>query len=171
MNLIMNIVAMVVVAALAAFIAVVVNIVMNKSRLGSSVGKISFKESMDLLELPIVTFTQGNKKLNFLLDSGASYSVINKSALDSLDCTFTGEEGEILGIGGKIEGKIPYAEIVISYKDTKYTEDFQVVDMSSSFDTIEEDFKVQIHGILGNVFLQKNKYVLDFNELVAYEQK
>ena len=45
---------------------------------------MSFREALDLVGLPIVTFYQGDKKLNFLLDTGANLSVINKAALESV---------------------------------------------------------------------------------------
>ena len=38
---------------------------------------MSFKEAMDLVELPVVTFYNGDKKLNFLLDTGSNMCVIN----------------------------------------------------------------------------------------------
>ena len=44
--------------------------------------KISFKEAMDLAELPVVTFYNGDVKLNFLLDTGSNISYINKSIVE-----------------------------------------------------------------------------------------
>ena len=46
---------------------------------------MSFKEAMDLVELPVVTFYNGDKKLNFLLDTGSNISQINSSILPLLD--------------------------------------------------------------------------------------
>ena len=46
--------------------------------------EMSFGEALDLTGLPIVTFTQGEHKLNFLLDSGANKSVINSDHLKAL---------------------------------------------------------------------------------------
>ena len=51
---------------------------------------MSFKEAMDLVELPVVTFYNGDKKFNFLLDTGATISVINSNILDN----FTHEKVE-----------------------------------------------------------------------------
>ena len=39
--------------------------------------KISFKEALDLTELPIVTFIGKGRKLNFLIDTGANNRVTN----------------------------------------------------------------------------------------------
>ena len=43
--------------------------------------QMSFRESMDLTDLPVVTFYQGNKKVNFLLDTGSNDSIINEEAV------------------------------------------------------------------------------------------
>ena len=57
--------------------------------------EMSFGEALDLTGLPIVTFTQGEHKLNFLLDSGANKSVINSDHLKALRHTPTGENVSI----------------------------------------------------------------------------
>ena len=36
--------------------------------------EISFREAMDLAELPVITFYNGDKKINFLLDTGSNIS-------------------------------------------------------------------------------------------------
>ena len=33
--------------------------------------EISFREAMDLAELPVITFYNGDRKINFLLDTGS----------------------------------------------------------------------------------------------------
>ena len=53
-----------------------------------SYNKISFKETLDLTDLPIVTFEQNGNKINFLLDTGANRSVINKAILSNYTYTF-----------------------------------------------------------------------------------
>ena len=44
--------------------------------------KISFKEAIDLTELPVVTFISKGRKLNFLLDTGANNSILNASVAE-----------------------------------------------------------------------------------------
>lgn len=65
------------------FVALIVNAVEDHKRNGEP--HMSFKESMDLVELPIITFYNNGKKLNFLLDTGANNSIINKSVIKDLD--------------------------------------------------------------------------------------
>ena len=131
---------------------------------------MSFRESMDLTELPVVTFYQGDKKINFLLDTGSNNSLIN--AYCGLDIEFNGTntESEIYGINGeKIMAKC--AKIKFSYKDFKFDYNFQVCDLSNTFEAIKKETGVNIHGILGNQFFKEYSYILDFNKLVAYSKK
>lgn len=131
---------------------------------------MSFRESMDLTELPVVTFYQGDKKINFLLDTGSNNSLIN--AYCGLDIEFNGTnvESEIYGINGeKIMAKC--AKIKFSYKDFTFDYNFQVCDLSSTFEAIKKETGVNIHGILGNQFFKEYSYILDFDKLVAYSKK
>jgi hypothetical protein len=131
---------------------------------------MSFKESMDLAELPIVTFYQGDKKFNFLLDSGSNYSHISAIAAKNIQGTKINVESDITGIGqGKSEGMY---KAVLTYKNLSFDIDLCITKhLNDSFSSIKKETGIQIHGIIGNQFLQKYKYVLDFNELVAYPKK
>ena len=131
---------------------------------------MSFRESMDLTELPVVTFYQGEKKINFLLDTGSNNSLLN--AYCGLDIEFKGTDAktEIYGINGeKIVAKC--AKIKFSYKDFTFNYNFQICDLSSTFEAIKKETGVTIHGILGNQFFKEYSYILDFDKLVAYSKK
>lgn len=129
--------------------------------------RISFKESLDLTDLPVITLKQGNKKVNFLLDTGSTKSVILPSVVETLEHEDTDEVGTIYGMeGNAIETK--YVNIDLMYNYITYNEKFQIVDMSAAFDNIKQSTGVNIHGILGNSFFEKYGYVIDFQELVAY---
>ncbi len=128
---------------------------------------MSFRETMDLCELPIVTFMNNGKKLNFLLDTGASKSVIHSEALDGLTYKSLNKSGDIYGIDGKRQDA-SFISMSIRYKGKDYSEEFQSIDMSIPFSNLKSDFGVNLHGILSSTFFQKYKYVLNFDELVAY---
>ena len=129
--------------------------------------KISFKESMDLTELPVITFINNNVKLNFLLDTGSNNSFINKSILNMLDYKELNGASNIIGFeGNKIENNI--CEMKIEYKDYIFDTIFNIADLDASFNVIKQEDGVQLHGILGSLFFQKYKYVLDFQSLIAY---
>jgi hypothetical protein len=131
---------------------------------------MSFRESMDLTDLPIVTFYQGNNRFNFLLDTGANLSVINSSTLNNFQYKEVEGTGNIVGVEG-IKKEVSYVNIDLNYKDTKYTEQFQVLDMQDAIDHVKSESGVNMVGILGNNFFRRYKYILDFNELIAYSKK
>ena len=129
--------------------------------------KISFKESMNLTELPVVTFYNGTNKLNFLLDTGSNLCVINSNSLKHLEYTKLNEIGHIHGMEGNIVD-VEYIFMNFTHNEKLYTSKFQVVDMQEAFDNVKKESGVTIHGILGSKFFEEYKYVLDFKELIAY---
>jgi predicted aspartyl protease len=129
--------------------------------------KISFRESMDLTELPVVTFYNGDKKLNFLLDTGSNVSHINSSVIHLLDHTKTDQKTDTIGMeGNKVSNDI--CKMAVYYRNQRFEEDFIISDLNDAFDIIKQEDGVQIHGILGSKFFEKYRYILDFGELIAY---
>lgn len=136
-------------------------------RTKDSYDKISFRETMNLAGLPIVTFKQGENKFNFILDTGAFSSIIDSRVLEKLQ--YTELEGKSIGYG--IDGKehsMSRVGIVLTYKDKDYSDAFRVLDMSASFDALKRDYGVTVHGLLSSSFFERYKYVLNYNELIAY---
>lgn len=132
---------------------------------------MSFKEAMDLVELPVVTFLNGDKKLNFLLDTGSNISQINSSVLPFLDYKKVEEKNmDVIGIeGNKVNTE--FCEMTITYKGQEFVNEFCIHDLDDAFAIVREESGVQIHGILGSLFFQKYKYVFDFASLIAYTKK
>ena len=150
-------------------IVCVIALVINKVE-DSKKDCMSFRETLALTELPIVTFFQGEHKLNFVLDTGANISVLDKDAAMPLEVEPTDKVSEYAGIGGKKQ-MAPMVNISLTYKDKQYTDCFQVMDMSHIFSEIKKTTGATVHGMIGNAFMQKYKYVLDFKEMIAYARK
>ena len=151
------------------FIAYIVNkIEATKKEINS---RMSFKESLDLTELPIVTFYQGDKKLNFMLDSGSNLSIIDINAVNNLKLEYVklNKVNSILGINGETRDA-GFVNMKFSYKHINFDYDFQYLDLSNVVDSLKQN-GITIHGILGNQFFTKYKYILDFNDLIAYSKK
>lgn len=131
--------------------------------------KISFKEALDLTELPVVTFISNGKKLNFLLDTGANNSILNESVAKSMKLKFEEFEGIETNTAG---GNINLNQVVnldIQYDDIRtYNECFLISDMDIAFNSIKEETGVLIHGILGSNFFTRNKYIIDYDSLALY---
>lgn len=132
--------------------------------------QMSFREALDLVGLPIVTFYQGENKFNFLLDSGANLSVINEATLESIEHAMLDKKNNLYGIDGK-NIPVSFASIELVYKDKTYTEEFQVMNMQDVIDKVKAESGVNMVGIIGNEFFRRYRYVLDFDELVAYSKQ
>lgn len=132
--------------------------------------KISFKESLDLTDLPVITLSQGDKKFNFLLDTGSNDSILSKSASRKLKGTYADCHRTIEGLGSVNAHKACLS--TLQYKNCSFDVEFLVSEgVTEAFNSIKKATGVTIHGILGTKFLQKYSYIIDFNELVAYTKK
>lgn len=131
---------------------------------------MSFREALALAELPVVTFYQGDKKLNLLLDTGANISIIDKKVASTINTRETPRISKITGIGGSVND-VAIVDIILQYKNNTFEDGFQVTDMTSTFSTIKNATGVTIHGVIGNKFMQKYKYILDFDKMIAYSKK
>lgn len=153
------------VAVVMASAAIYYNRELNKEK-----EKISIKESIELTNMPVITLTEGDTKLNFLLDSGSSHSHIAKSVADKLTGTPVDTEYSFTtGTGTGLSSKA--MDIVLKYKVKKFdTTVFINKDLDKSFECVKNESGIQLHGILGADFLVKHKYILDFAELVAYHK-
>ena len=130
---------------------------------------MSFREAMDLVELPVVTFYNKDAKLNFLLDTGSDLSYINKSILPSLKYKEVNESRSIISVGGNSQ-TLGCCDMTVTYRNQKFIDRFYISNLDEAFGAIKAETGVQIHGILGSKFFTKYKYILDFETLVAYSK-
>lgn len=130
---------------------------------------MSFREAMDLVDLPVITFYNENTKLNLLLDTGSSMNVINSTILANLVYTKLKDSGIVYGMEGNTID-VEYISMSITHGKDSYSSTFQIVDMQKAFDKIKSEYGVQIHGILGNSFFKEYEYMLDFKSLIAYSR-
>lgn len=136
--------------------------------------KMSFMEAFNLTEMTIVTFFNNGQRLNFLLDTGSNDAYISKSAskIKGLSYEYISTNG--VNVTGSV-GNCASTEAIripLTYKDNTYSTDLFILEpLDESFKSIKEANGVQLHGILGTLFLQKHNFVLDFDELVAYKKK
>jgi hypothetical protein len=149
------------------FIVLAIDLFM-KSRENS----LSFYESMSLTSLPIIILKISGQDFNFLLDTGSNSGYIDKALIDTkvvTDFTDTEHTTESTGIEGKTLN-LPIINITLSTQNgPTMNGDFVVRDMSDAFNVVKQNSGVTIHGILGSNFFQKYKYIINFNELIAYK--
>lgn len=151
----------------AAFAAYTINIIRVRNKT-----KMSFMEAFNLTEMVIVTFMNNGRKLNFLLDTGSDSSYISRSAYNK---GITGKKIEpkninIVGSAGS-SSSVETILAPLVYKDTIYDIEINVLDsLDDSFAAVKNDCGVQLHGLLGNDFLNKYNFVIDFEELTVYNK-
>lgn len=147
-------------------ITCLVNLLLDRK--GKIPDSISIRESMDLCNLPVVTFLNNGNKYNFVLDSGANQCHVSEEAVKSMTSEDTDNEVHVQGFSGEAEpnkGKV----IDLIYKDKVFTtEVFVSPSLDKSFRDIKKNMGVTLHGIIGSDFLKKYGYVLDFYRLIAY---
>jgi hypothetical protein len=63
----------------------------------------SFSKGFTSPNLPIATFYQGDKELNFIIDTGSDDNIINKDALKEIKYEMVEHNGTLAGVGGVFE--------------------------------------------------------------------
>lgn len=130
---------------------------------------ISFKEGMEWVDLPVIPCMNNGKRFNLILDSGSNVSHINSGVLNEFEYNPLDKTMSVIGIEGNHQDS---NKCIIQFKcrGSNLEEEFCVTDLNAAFDDIKKNYGVSIHGILGNKFLERYGYVLDFAELVAYRK-
>lgn len=131
--------------------------------------KMSFKSAMDLCSLPVVTFYQGEQRLNFLLDTGSNDSIIDSNILKKVKHSKSNRTSILLGLEGEAK-EVNSCNITLEFNSKEYPYEYLIKDMSAPFGSIKQQTGVVIHGLIGSSFFNKFKYVLDFEELIAYSK-
>ena len=135
----------------------------------NSLIRLSFIDTMGRLKLPIVSLTNNGQSFNFLIDTGATLSVIDSNALGKLAYTKVETTGNAYGVDGNIV-PVEYARIELNHEKTKFVDEFQIMRVDA-FDNIKESDKIEIVGILGSTFLERYNFVIDYKDLIIYVKK
>lgn len=133
---------------------------------------ISFMETFNLTEMPIVTFFAGDTKINFLLDTGSTSSYISQNSSELI----TGSEEVcnmgVISAGGTDNLNCKVIDTFLSYNNIEYeVKLFVNKNLDESFSKIKDSKGITLHGILGSDFMDKYSYVIDFEKYVAYSKK
>jgi hypothetical protein len=139
----------------------------NKSK---SLLSFSFAQGFTSPNIPIATFHQDGKEINFIIDTGSDDNVINRKALEGIKHEMVEHEGTLAGVGGVFQ--VEACNITFQYGEDTFTTKFLIADhLQQAFDDIRKAHAIPLHGMLGSKFLMQNNIVLDFNNMVAYNKK
>lgn len=130
---------------------------------------MEFKSSMDLCDLPVITFYQGKNKYNFLIDTGSNVSYINKSS-NILVTKLDGEKDSFIGASGN-SADCDLGNLNLYFRDKEYECTVRIADLDLAFNNVAKSTGVNLTGIIGNDFMQEYKYCIDFKEFVVYARK
>lgn len=144
------------------FLACLAIVVFKKK---DSIDSVSFKDSFEKSNLPIITLYNDCYALNFLIDTGSTFSCIDTHTLKYLHYTNTNASREVVTVNGVNES--PVILMTINDSTDCVEELFTVVDMGNS-NSINDG--ITIHGILGSTFCKRANFVIDYNELKVYSK-
>lgn len=139
--------------------------------------EISIRESIYYTKMPLLPIElENNQRVNFILDSASNVSHINESDLALFDYEHTQETQSIMGIEGNLQD-VDKVLLKFSYKSNNFEAEACKSDLSKTFNNFSAEIKrlygtdIKVVGLLGNDFLTKYGYVLDFNDLIVYKKK
>ena len=129
---------------------------------------INIKDSLEMFCHPIIPFYSGGVRLNFLLDTGASNSLIDPNSLKNIkyELIKTDEQCSVSGISGD-PIYFDLCALSMEYKDSEFSFIFGMMDISERFNEMT-DGKINIDGVIGTDFLESYGYVIDFSDAVVY---
>ena len=124
---------------------------------------ISIQNTLDKANVLLVMAKVNGISLIFDIDTGATYNVIFDFVYDHFKDNF--EDGDktikLFGIDGKFtDNKVVKTQLC--FEDLKLDTEFQVVEANDAVTNFQNDYGVQLHGILGVQFLKDNNCVIDF---------
>lgn len=124
---------------------------------------LSFENSLSKIGLPIVTFCNNGNELHFLVDSGATNSMIDERILNYINFNKTEECGTIYGIDNKVI-PVNYADIKLYIYNVEFEDTFRIMKLES-MDSLSREYGFRIVGILGNSFLYKYGMHIKFKNM------
>lgn len=163
----MVIISGVIILLLVCILANIVNLVEAKHR--KTISSCCFEDNIIDVKLPIIPVKVGNKRMNFLVDSGSEQNHINKNDLKNVKHTMLDKCIEVYGMEGN-RTVVPYCALNLAYtKDCKFNDvEFLVTDLSGAFDNMKKDHNIKVHGIIGSQFLRDMGFVIDYAESTIY---
>lgn len=141
----------------------IISLTINKSKNKTIV---EFRESLEIAGIPITKFKVSGKELNFIIDSGSSMSCISSKTAELIKADVSASQMKsIIGVGGNTK---PSSETVVVLEDvfSLYEITFQVNDaLNKSFNRFEKSYGITVHGIIGNDFLSRYGFILNYNKM------
>jgi len=120
--------------------------------------------------LPLIVAKIFEHDICLMLDTGSNRNIIDQRIYDHFKDRLKQPEtpSSVYTLNGAASGKT--IEIPFSFEEQDYLEPFICSETAETFDKINDESGIQIHGLLGNHFFLKHGWVLDFDKITVYQQ-
>lgn len=114
--------------------------------------------------IPIVKGTLNNKPAYFILDTGASISILDTKQIKSYGVNAVGEGVLVIGYGGADSPTFELEFVNVHMGTLSLNADFHGKDISNIVSVVKKISGKNIVGIIGNNNISRSRLVLDFNK-------
>ena len=113
-------------------------------------------------KLPIVEGKINNRKAFFILDSGASISVLDENQANKYDFDVLDSPGnEAAGYGGVAQFSNAF-NANVELGGVQFTSNYRAQDLTAIVSIMEAQEGIIIAGIIGNDVMKPNKFIINF---------
>ncbi len=114
-------------------------------------------------KLPIIKGIINGKIAYFVLDSGASISVLDNNQSEYYGFSIREGGGLASGYGGTTNFQLVY-NAIISVGDIEFKNEYKASNLSAIALALVEDDGIQIAGIIGNDIMKPYKFIIDYSD-------
>lgn len=120
-----------------------------------------FQEIRKKPDIPYITIDIQGVKLNMIVDTGCGISIISENALSGLEHQPSARLISLSAMtSDSLESRV--VSIPINVNGRTINEDFAIYDKGSDIAGFGAMYGIEMHGILGNEFLEKVKGKIDY---------
>lgn len=116
---------------------------------------------------PIITLTLNGQKAHFLLDTGASVSILNSKDAHRLGFRLiesSGARPDLYGINGGTMPSFSTTKVKCFTGDMRLNYQWAASDLSGLVQRIRHRTRIRISGIIGSDLLKKYGFLIDYHE-------
>ena len=122
----------------------------------------NFEDTINKYNLPIISLEHQGKTYNFIIDTGANQSMINASALNEFKYENINKDTTVSGLESK---RKTCKQIYVEFeKDNHKFSDVFLTLPISNLDKMNKEHNSNIVGLLGNSFLRRYNFILNYIE-------
>lgn len=133
--------------------------------------EICFKDEYSASGAPLIELDINGDKKWFLVDSGASISLIKKSYLDSLEGVIESVENKSVIFTGSDSIKSENCMLTTSINKKVFKDEVFCIAELNVFDYKKEDFGRDVIGIIGGPILEKYRWTICYDKMKIYINK